>query len=86
MLHMLKGLRFNLCMFLLDDSVSESFQVPRFVVSVDLLVEFLSPLGPSTPLPTLPLSVSFCICFNHLLGGASQRRDMLGSCLQAEYH
>ena len=75
--------------FLVGGSISDSLQGYSLVDSVDLLVESITPLGSSILPPTLPqhsascLAVGNYICLSQLLGRASQRKVMLGFCLQA---
>jgi hypothetical protein len=68
-----------------------ALQESRLFDYVGFLVEFLSPLGSLFLPPTLLqdlmssfcLAVGLCLCFSQLVGRASQRTVMLGSCLQA---
>ena len=78
---------------LVGGSVSVNLQGYRLIGYVGLSVEFQYSLGPSVLPPTLsqdsPSSIScvavgLCICFHQLLGRASQRTVILGSCLQAK--
>lgn len=48
-----------------------------------LILPLTLPQGSSTSVQCL--SVDICICLSHLLGRASQRAVMLGSCLQAQH-
>jgi hypothetical protein len=68
---------------LVGDLVSGSLQGSRLVEFVDVPAESLSSSGPSIFLPA-PSNVSYCISSHWLLGGASHRTVMLGSCLQTK--
>ena len=79
---------------LIDGLVSGSSQGSKLVDIVGLLMGSSSPSVPLILPLTLPqgfptwvqwLAVSICICLCQLLGRASQRTAMLGSCLQVQH-